>query len=116
LRALSRRNWIILGILLALSLAWRSLGFSLGVLLGGLLVIYSFYLLRRQLQSLVAEPTRAMARKTVWYYLLRLFALAALFAAILASRRVDPFGLAAGVSVVGINLLWTMGNRILRKE
>ena len=114
---MARRNWIILSALLLASLLLQGPQFGLAVLLGGLLVIYSFSRIRRQLTILVEEPTRQMARKATLNYVLRLMALAALIAGILVIGKIHPIGLAVGLSVVVINLLWTTGSRILlRKE
>lgn len=110
---MARRNWIILAALLIASLVFQGPHFALAVLLGGMLVIYSFSRIRRQLVILVDEPTRQMANRATLNYLFRLMALAALIAVFLVIGKVHPIGLAVGLSVVVINLLWTTGSRLL---
>ncbi len=76
-------------------------------------MILSYHRLQYMLYGLVAEPTQRMAKKTLWSTMLKLVALAALMAAILVTGKIHPIGLAVGLSVVVINLLWTTGRRIL---
>ena len=113
LKQLSRRNWRVLALLLAGSLAAGSVAFTLSVLAGGLIVIFCYHRLQQSLMQLVDEPTQRLAKKTLWKNIGRLLVLAALIAAILASGKLDPIGLTVGLSVVVINILWTTGSRAL---
>lgn len=103
----ARRNWLILAILVLLSLAWRSLPVSLGVLAGGLVAIGGYCWLHRSLRQLLAEPSRHSARSFKFGYFVRLGALAAVLLLLIAVARVHPVALAAGLSTVVLNLLWT---------
>lgn len=111
LTALARRNWIILGVLLLLSLLWRDAAFSLGVLGGGLLALFSYRWLHRSLSKLLGQAGGGSTRGFQFGYLLRLVFLAAVLYFLIAVARVHPLGLALGLSVVVLNILWTTWKR-----
>lgn len=103
---LARRNWIILGLLLAASLPWQSTAVSFGVLGGGLIAIIGYQWLHRSLRRLLEEPNQRSAKKFQIGYLLRLAALAVALFLLVSLARVHPVGLAVGLSVVVVNILW----------
>jgi ATP synthase I chain len=107
LAGLARRNWIILGALVLLSLLWRELGFTLGVLGGGLLALTSYRWLHRSLSKLLSQSGGGSTRGFQFGYLLRLVFLAAALYLLIAVAQVHPVGLALGLSVVVLNILWT---------
>lgn len=103
---MARRNWVILGILVSLSLLWRSTAVSGGVLGGGLIAIAGFHWMQRSLrQALSGEP--GGARRFQMTYFIRLGALAAAIAVLIVPVGAHPAALAAGLSVVVVNVLWT---------
>lgn len=108
---IARRNWIILACLLLLSLPWRSTAVTLGVLSGGLLAIVGYLWLHSSLKRMLAEPTRRSAKGFQVSYIIRLGALAAALFLLIALAKVHPVGLAVGLSVVVINILWTTVKR-----
>jgi len=103
----ARRNWVVLALLLLLSLPWRSASVSLGVLSGGLVAIGGYFWLHHSLKKVIAEPSRHSARSFKISYFVRLGSLAAILLLLIAVARVNPLGLAAGLSVVVVNILWT---------
>lgn len=105
-RTLSRRNWIILAIMIAASCLWRSLPVTLGVASGGLLAIFGFGWMRRSLNRVMARPNKGSAARFQFTYLLRLATIAAVLYLLIAKIRVNPWGLAAGLSVVVANIFW----------
>lgn len=111
LAALARRNWIILGILLLLSLLWQDPSFSLGVLGGGLLALFSNRWLQRSLSKLLGQAGGGSAKGFQAGYLLRLLFVAAALYLLIAIAKVHPLGLALGLSVVVLNILWTTFKR-----
>lgn len=111
LAALARRNWIILGVLLILSLLWRDPAFTLGVLGGGLLALCSYRWLHHSLSKLLGQAGGGSARGFQFGYLLRLVFLAAALYLLIAVAQVHPLGLALGLSVVVLNILWTTWKR-----
>jgi ATP synthase I chain len=111
--ALGRRNWLILAILVALSLFWKSTAVTLGVLAGGLVAIIGFFWLRHALVQALADPTSYSAKRFRFSYVVRLASLAAALFLLIAVAKVHPLALVAGLSVVVINLFWTMLQRSL---
>jgi len=107
LEEIARRNWIILACLVLLSLLWRSLPATLGVLAGGMLAIIGYLWLYRSLVKTLGEPSQRSARSFKFSYLVRLGALAAALFLLIALAKVHPVGLAVGLSVVVINIFWT---------
>lgn len=104
---IARRNWVVLTGLVLLSLLWRSAAVTLGVLSGGLVAIGGYLWLQHSLKKVIAEPSRHSARSFKFSYIVRLGSLAAVLLLLIAVAGVDPLGLAAGLSVVVINILWT---------
>ncbi|MBE0597663.1 MAG: ATP synthase subunit I [Desulfuromonadales bacterium] len=112
LAEIARRNWFILALLLLLSLIWRSLPVTLGVTGGGLLSIGGFLWLQRSLRRLLGEPEPGGERRFQFGFVVRLGVLAILFV-LLLKLGAHPLGLAAGLSVVVLNLFWTTFKRAL---
>ncbi|BCR06931.1 hypothetical protein DESUT3_40000 [Desulfuromonas versatilis] len=104
---LARRNWLILAVLVLGSLAWRSMPVTLGVLSGGLVAIVGYQWLFRSLRRMLAHPSRGAAKSFQFGYFIRLGALGAALFVLIALVRVNPIGLAVGLSVVVINIGWT---------
>lgn len=111
---LTRRSWFILGILLISSLPLRDTQLTLGVLCGGLISIGGFLWLRRALRHLLSEPDAGAKARYQFGYVVRLVTLAVVLAVLIAVVKIDPVGLIVGLSVVVINLLWTMIQHSLR--
>jgi len=104
---IARRNWIILAVLILGSLPWQSAAVSLGVLGGGLVAIGGYFWLHRSLRQLLDTPQQGGRRKFQFGYIIRLGSLGAALLILIAVVKVNPVGLAAGLSVVVINILWT---------
>jgi len=110
---LQRRNWLIYGILLAASLPLANWPLSAGILAGGLVAIAGFAWLQRSLRRLLAEnPHGARARYQLGA-LSRLLVLAGILALLIVVVKINPVGLAIGLSVVVVNLLWLTLQRAL---
>jgi hypothetical protein len=60
----------------------------------------------------LAEPTRHAARSFKITYFIRLGSLAAILLLLITVAGVNPLGLAIGLSVVVINILWTTLKRL----
>lgn len=112
LGAIARRNWVVLTGLVLLSLLWRSAPVTLGVLSGGLVAIGGYLWLQHSLQRVLAEPSRYSARSFKISYFVRLGSLAAALLLLITVAGVNPVGLAVGLSVVVVNILWTTLKRL----
>ncbi len=110
---LTRRNWIILALLIAASAFWQSRALTLGVAAGGLLAIVAFGWMHRSLIRALSQPTRRSAWGFQFSYLVRLAAVATMIFLLIGVAKVHPVGLAVGLSVVVINIFWTTARRLL---
>jgi len=112
--ALSRRNWLILALLLAASVPFGNWPVTAGILAGGLVAIASFTWLQRALKRLLADRAAGARTRYQFGYVARLLALGMTLAVLIAVVNIHPVGLAIGLSVVVINLLWLAFQRALR--
>ena len=110
---MARRNWIILALLLLGSLPFGNLELSFGILLGGLVAIGGFLWMKRSLNRLIEQPAGGAKFRYQFGYLVRLAALAAIIAVLVAVVKVNTLGLIIGLSVVVINLFWITIQRVL---
>ena len=111
---LHRRNWLILGILLAISLPFGNGRVSAGIVAGGLVAIAGFAWLQRSLKRLLAETGQEARTRYQFGYLVRLLSLGCVLAILIAIVKIHPAGLVLGLSVVVINLLWLAFQRALQ--
>lgn len=112
LAEMARRNWLILGVLVLLSLFWQSVPVSLGVLAGGLLVIFNYRWLGRSLVKLLNDPQLHSAKGFKRNYLFRLIVIASAIYLLLVKGDLPPLALVLGLSVVVLNLLITTVKRL----
>jgi hypothetical protein len=101
---LAKRNWLILGGLLILSLL-GSKALTLGVLAGGLTAIVGYHWLHHSLVVTLQNPTSYAARGFKMSYFVRLGALAATLVVLIVVVKVNPLGLAVGLSTVILNII-----------
>jgi len=112
---LSRRNWIVLAVLLFASLPFGDLSLTSGILVGGLVAIGGFLWLRRSLGRLLEQPIVGGARFRYQFgYLVRLSVLAGTLAILVTVVKVHAIGLIIGLSVVVINLFWVTAQRAFK--
>ena len=111
---LGRRNWLILGLLLAASLPCGDGSLTVGILAGGLVAIAGFTWLQRSLRRLFADQISGARARYQFGFLLRLLALSSVLAVFVAVIKINPVGLVIGLSVVVINLLWLALQRALK--
>lgn len=112
LQALSRRNWIILASFVLVSLLWRSLPVTLGVVSGGLLVILGYYWRYASLCKLLGAPSQFAAKSFQFGYYVRLAALGSVLFLLIVKAQVNLIALAVGLSVVLLNVLGTTIKRL----
>ena len=111
---LSRRNWLLLAILVLISLFWRSSSVTLGVLAGGLVAIVGHYWRYLALSRLLGTPSQRAAKGFQINYVLRLAVLGSVLFLLIAKARVDLPALVVGLSVVVLNVLLTTLKRTIR--
>jgi lipid-A-disaccharide synthase-like uncharacterized protein len=112
-------NGVVFALLLLVSLIWMSPLFTLGVALGGLIVLLNFHLLNRILKKAFTPDRLASPKSVIIKYYLRLLGTGLILYFLISKKLVDPLGLVVGLSVVVINLTLVGCNemrKILFKE
>jgi hypothetical protein len=109
---MARRNWIVLGLLTLFSLIWWSMPITLGVLAGGLLAILGHHWRERSLRKMLAHPHAGSAKGFQFGYIVRLAFLGSGIYLILVKAHLPPLAVAAGLSVVILNIFWTALRRL----
>lgn len=112
LQEIARRNWFIFALLLLLSALWRSPSLTIGIAAGGLVAIAGYHWLHRSLRTLLFGQEPGAARRFQFGYVVRLGALAMVLVLLLRAG-IHPVGLAAGLSVVILNIFWTTFKRAI---
>jgi hypothetical protein len=98
-------NWILLALLTSSGFVFLSRDFGFGVLVGGVLAIANFYLMKRSLFRAL-DPQRK-GRTRFFYllkYFLRLAALGLIIAWLLIKGWVSPFGMLLGLSIIVLGI------------
>ena len=106
LRDIARRNWIILGLLILLSLFWWSSAITLGVAGGGVVAIFGHHWRERSLRKMLTQPHAGSAKGFQIGYIIRLAFLGSAIYLLIVKAQVEPLALAAGLSVVLLNIFW----------
>jgi len=113
---LRKRNWIILFILSSISYFLMGQSLTLGVILGGFIIIANFrifqHTIRRAFSSEGVMTTSKMTIIVKYYF--RLLALGVILYVLITKGWVDPIGLAVGLSTVVISIVSFGINRTLR--
>ncbi len=107
-RKLEITNWVVLGLLLLGSTVLQSFHFSLGVLLGGLISIVNFYWLHQNLRDTFQRLMDGSKSSILLKYCVRLVVTAVILYLIIAYRVADVLGLLLGLSIVIINMVFTV--------
>jgi hypothetical protein len=112
---LKLRNWIILLVFSAMSFFLMSPAFTFGIIIGGLIIILNFRLFQNTLRRAFSSDGVMEGKKIsiILKYFFRLLALGIILFILITRVRVDPVGLAIGLSTVvisivslGINRAW----------
>ena len=106
LRDIARRNWIILGLLILLSLFWWSSAITLGVAGGGVVAIFGHHWRERSLRKMLTQPHAGSAKGFQIGYIIRLAFLGSAIYLLIVKAQVAPLALAVGLSVVLLNIFW----------
>ena len=107
-KKLETRNWITLGIFLAVSLIFMPYRFTLGILLGGLISIINFYWLSRGLRKVFQQFLDSARSSIVTRYYIRITVTGVVLFVIITRTPADVIGLIVGLSVVVVNIVSTI--------
>ena len=105
LKRIEQFNWILLALLTSGSFAFFSRKFALGVLVGGVLSIANFYLMKRSLLRAL-DPERKGKTRFVYLlkYYLRFAVLGIIIALLLIKGWLSPLGILLGLSIIVIGI------------
>jgi len=100
-------NWIILLILSALSGVFMEAQFTLGVVLGGLIIIANFSILQRSVRMAFSDQGAMKGKKIalVVKFYFRLAIMGLILYILITGGWVNPLGLAVGLSIVVLSIL-----------
>ena len=108
-------NWIILLILASFSFFFMNPSFTLGLILGGLIIITNFSVLQHTILRGFSPDGAMQAKKAsiIAKYYLRLAVMGILIYILIRQQWVHPVGLTVGLSIVvvsiiclGIHMIW----------
>lgn len=97
-------NGAVFAFLMLGSLIMMSPRFTLGVGMGGLIILANFHILYRVLKKAFIPERLASPKVVIVKYYLRLIGTGFILYLLIAKKIVDPLGLVVGLSVVVINL------------
>lgn len=119
-KAIRTFNWVILFVLALISFIFLSPACTLGIILGGLIIIANFNVLQHTILRGFFSEGGLGAKKVsiIAKYYLRLAVTGAIIFILIGQKWVHPAGLAAGLSIVvvsivflGIHLIWKTSSR-----
>lgn len=117
---LKRRYWIIFLILTSVGYLFMSRSFTLGIILGGIIIIINFGFLQSSIIKAFQKNPGARGKKPLLMVksFVRLFLLGGMIFFLLKYELADPVGLSIGLSIVflsivsmGISSAWRTGKR-----
>lgn len=109
-------NWIVLFVFFIFSLFFVSWKFSLGILIGGFISIVNFHWLGRSLRSVFQNPGGNVKGPVMVKYYIRLAATGVVLYLLISADTVSVIGLLIGLSVVVINILFTLITAVFSKK
>ena len=100
-------NWVILFVLSALSGVFMEARFTLGVILGGLIIIANFSLLHHTMRSAFSDQGAMKGKKMalIAKFYFRLAIMGLIIYILITNGWVNPLGLAVGLSIVVLSIL-----------
>lgn len=120
LKQIKTTNWIFLLILGSLSSVFMSATFTLGVILGGLIIIANFSVLQHTIRSAFSDQGGMRGKKIsiIAKFYFRLAFMGLIIYILITTGWVNPLGLTVGLSVVifsilsfGIRTAWKTSSR-----
>jgi hypothetical protein len=104
---LKKRGWVIFMILAAAGYFFMSRSFTMGIILGGILIIVNFNFLQSTIIKAFQQNSVIKRKKFLLLSgsFLRLFLLGGIIFALIKFNIADPIGLAVGLSVIFFSIL-----------
>ena len=104
LRFITCSNWVVLLIASITAGVIAKFDFTIGVIVGGLIVTINFHLMYRTLQKTFNRPRLPSFKSVIARHYLRFMLSAILIFVLISKHMVDPGGLLIGLSVVVVSI------------
>jgi len=113
---IERAGWLLLLLLIAGSLPFRSYRLTLGIALGGMISVMNFRLLYGSVKNFLVADVKRRKGTVVRRYYIRMALTALLLFLIISGNIADVIGLVIGLSVVVLDITLTAILTIFRKN
>ena len=115
-RKIEIANWIALAVIFIISWIFTPFDFYLGVLLGGFISILNFHWMERGLRGIFSNTAGNVKGGVMVKYYIRLILTAIVLYFLIANATVNVIGLLIGLSVVVINIVFTLITTMAKKK
>ncbi len=109
-------GWLLLLVMIAVSLPFRSYRLTLGIAIGGLISVLNFRMLNGNLANFLVGDLNRLKAAIVRRHYIRMAATAVLLFLIISNNIVDVVGLLIGLSLIVIDITATTMLAVLRKN
>ncbi|MBW6485075.1 MAG: ATP synthase subunit I [Syntrophobacterales bacterium] len=113
---IERAGWLLLLLLIAGSLPFRSYRLTLGIALGGIISVMNFRMLYGSLKNFLVADVNRIKGAVVRRYYIRMVITAILLFLIISGNIADVIGLVIGLSVIVLDITLTAVLTIFRKN
>jgi hypothetical protein len=108
LRKIKVRNWLVVGLFTAGSLAFQSFPITLGVFLGGCICSLNFHWMYSDARRALEGPAASASRRVVGRFYLRLLVTGIVILVIITQTPANIIALVVGLSIVVITIVPTV--------
>lgn len=115
LTSIERYNIIILLILTLGSLVYKSLAITLGVFLGGVIIVINFWLIHRIIERGLLGQSKSRPIFALSYFV-KFAVLATVIFVLITSQIINTLGLVVGLSTVFMSVVLDQFVQVLKKE
>lgn len=109
-------GWVLLALLIAGSLPFRSYRLTLGIALGGIISVINFHMLSGNLRNFFVQDVNRIKVAVVRRYYIRMAITAILLFLIISGNIADVIGIVIGLSVIVLDITLTTILTIFRKN
>ena len=103
---LSYIHWVVLVLLGGVSFFFMSNAFTMGILIGGMMILFNFYVLQRSIRKIFSAHRSGKIKKVfvIATYYFRFLIMGILIYLFVTTKLVHPIGLTIGLSIIVISI------------
>lgn len=105
LKEISKQNFVIFLVFIAISLFWKALAVTLGVIMGGVISVGAYTWMGKSFEKTMGKANRRAIHKFQLVFLFRLIIIGLMLFLAIAFLKVHPVALSFGLSVVVLSIL-----------